>query len=88
MTHDNRYRHKLNMLNPQMKLIKWIGILLLVGLILLLLKLNTAAYIVFGLAVLLDVALVILVAVKARRNRALNELALQEKTDRNAGSIP
>ena len=82
-TYDNRYRHKLNMLNPGMEMIKWIGALVLISLVLLLLRLNLVSYFIFGLAGLLVVALVILLVVEAHQDRVLNELALQEDSDRN-----
>ena len=40
-------------------MIKWIGTLVLVGLVLLLLRLNLVSYFIFGLAGLLVVALVV-----------------------------
>ena len=83
VTYDNRYRHKLNMLNPGTEMIKWIGALVLIGLALLLLRLNLVAYFIFGLAGLLVVALVVLLVVEAHQDRVLNELALQEDSDRN-----
>ena len=83
VTYDNRYRHKLNMLNPGTEMIKWIGALVLIGLALLLLRLNLVAYFIFGLAGLLVVALVVLLVVESHQDRVLNELALQEDSDRN-----
>jgi len=83
VTYDNRYRHKLNMLNPGTEMIKWIGALVLVGLVLLLLRLNLVSYFIFGLAGLLVVALVVFLMVEAHQDRVLNELALQEDSDRN-----
>ena len=71
------------MLNPGTEMIKWIGTLVLVGLVLLLLRLNLVSYFVFGLAGLLVVALVVFLMVEAHQDRVLNELALQEDSDRN-----
>ena len=36
VTYETRYKHKLNMLEPGTAMLKWSGILLLVGLVLLL----------------------------------------------------
>ena len=83
VTYDNRYRHKLNMLDPGSEMLKWIAALFLIGLVLLLLQLNLVAYFIFGLAGLLVVALVVLLVVEAHQDRVLNELALQEEPDRN-----
>ena len=83
VTYDTRYRHKLNMLEPGTEMIKWIGALVLIGLVLLLLQLNMVAYFVFGLAGLLVVALLVLLVVEAHQDKVLNKLALQEDSDRN-----
>ena len=64
-------------------MIKWIGTLVLVGLVLLLLRLNLVSYFIFGLAGLPVVALVVFLMVEAHQDRVLNELALQEDSDRN-----
>ena len=82
-TYDTRYKHKLNMLNPGIEMLKWIGALVLVGLVLRLLRLDLVAYFIFGLAGLLVVALVVLLVVEAHQDRVLNDLALQEESDRN-----
>ena len=78
VTYDNRYRHKLNTLEPGTEMLKWIGVLALVGLVLLLLRLNLVSYFIFSLAGLLVVALVVLLVVEAHQDRVLNELAVQE----------
>ena len=83
VTYDNRYRRKLNMLNPGIEMLKWIGALVVVGLVLRLLRLDLVAYFIFGLAGLLVVALVVLLVVEAHQDRVLNDLALQEESDRN-----
>ena len=83
VTYDTRYRHKLNMLNPGTEMIKWIGAMVLIGLVLLLLRRYLVAYFIFGLAGLLVVALVVLLVVEAHQDRVLNKLALQEESDRN-----
>ena len=78
VTYDNRYRHKLNMLEPGTEMLKWIGVLALVGQVLLFLRLNLVSYFIFSLAGLLVVALVVLLVVEAHQDRVLNELAVQE----------
>ena len=40
VTYETRYKHKLNMLEPGTAMLKWIGILLLVGLVLRLFRLK------------------------------------------------
>ena len=83
VTYDTQYRHKLNMLEPGTEMLKWVGILLLIGVVLFLLQLKLVAYFIFGLAGLLVVALIILLVIEAHQDRVLNELALQEDSDRN-----
>ena len=73
-----RYRHKLNMLEPGTKMLKWTGILLAVGFALYLLRLKTAAYCVTGLAGASFAVLVILLIVEAHQDKVLNEIALRE----------
>ena len=75
VTYDNRYRHKLNMLNPGTEMIKWIGTLVLVGLVLLLLRVKLVSYFVFGLVGLLVVSLVVFLLVEAHQDRGVSGLA-------------
>ncbi len=77
--YDQRYGHKLNMLEPGTAMLKWIGILLPVGLILRLLQLNAAAYILFGLSGIIFVVLVILLMTELHQDKVLNEIALREE---------
>ena len=49
ITYETCYKHKLNMLEPGTVMLKWIGILLLAGLVLRLLRLKLVSYIVGGL---------------------------------------
>ncbi len=67
--YDQRYMHKLNMLEPGTAMLKWIGILLLAGLILRLLQLNATAYILFGLSGIIFIILVILLVVESHQDK-------------------
>ena len=48
VTYDTRYRYKLDMLEPGTIMLKWVGIFLLIGLALKLLRWKLAAAIAFG----------------------------------------
>ena len=48
VTYDTRYRYKLDMLDPGTIMLKWVGIFLLIGLALELLRWKLAAAIAFG----------------------------------------
>ncbi len=59
-------------------MLKWIGILLLVGLVMRLLWLKLVSYIVWGLAGAIFLLLLILLAIEAHQDNVLNEIATQE----------
>ena len=75
VTYETRYKHKLNMLEPGTVMLKWIGILLLVGLVL---RLKLVSYIVWGLAGAIFLLLLVLLAIEAHQDSVLNEIAAQE----------
>lgn len=79
MTYETRYKHKLNMLEPGTVMLKWMGRLLLAGVVLFLFQLKSVSYIVFGLAGVEFLLLLILLAVEAHQDRVLNDIAEQEK---------
>ena len=78
VTYETRYKYKLNMLEPGTAMLKWSGILLLVGLVLRLLRLKLVSYIVWGLAGAIFLLLLILLAIEAHQDNVLNEIAAQE----------
>ena len=80
--YDSRYRRKLNMLEPGTAMLKWTGLLGAAGLVLFLLHLKAAACIALGLAGVLFVLLLILLAVEAHQDRVLNGIALQEQREK------
>jgi len=77
-TYETRYKHKLNMLEPGTAMLKWVGILLLAGLVLRLFRLKLVSYIVFGVAGAIFLLLLILLAIEAHQDSVLNEIAAQE----------
>lgn len=76
---ETRFRHKLNMLEPGTEMLRWTGMLLMVGLALRLIGLKTPAAVAFGLAGALFLLLMILLAVEAHQDRVLNEIAVKEE---------
>ena len=76
--YDGRRKHKLNMLEPGSKMLKWIGALALAGCLLLLARLDTAAYCVFGLSGALAVILAVLLMIESHQDRVLNDIAEKE----------
>ena len=81
VTYETRYKHKLNMLEPGTAMLKWIGILLLVGLVLWLFRLKLVSCIVWGLAGAIFLLLFILLAIEAHQDSVLNEIAVQERKE-------
>lgn len=62
-------------------MLKWVGIFLLIGLALELLRWKLAAAIAFGFSGALFLLLLILLAIEAHQDRVLNEIAAQEHRD-------
>ena len=78
VTYENRYKHKLNLLEPGTALLKWTGVFLFIGFVLLFMRLRIPAYIMLGMAGVLVVILSILLIIEAHQDRVLNEIATQE----------
>lgn len=76
---EPRFRHRLNMLEPGTEMLRWTGMLLMVGLALQLIGLKTPAAVAFGLAGALFLLLMVLLAVEAHQDRVLNEIAMEEE---------
>ena len=81
VNYETRYKHKLNMLEPGMVMLRWIGIFLLVGLALRLPGLKLVSYIAFGIAGAIFLLLLILLAVEAHQDSVLYEIATQERKE-------
>lgn len=77
-TLDQRYRHKLNMLEPGCRMLKIAGALGLAGLLLRWAGATTLSRAALIIAALLVLALLILVRVELHQDRVLNEMALRE----------
>lgn len=66
------------MLEPGTKMLKCIGILILIGLILYVIKFRTAAYCVWAISGIVFAVLLILLAIEAHQDKVLNEIAIKE----------
>ena len=68
MSEEKRFKHKLNMLEPGTKMLKCIGILILIGLLLYAFKFRFAAYCVWAVSGIILVVLLILLAVETHQD--------------------
>ena len=75
---EKRYKHKLNMLEPGIKMLKCIGILILIGLLLYVFKLRMAAFVVWASAGIIFAVLLVLLVIEAHQDKVLTEIAIQE----------
>ena len=80
--YDTRFRYKLNMLEPGTVMLKWIGLLGVIGLVLFLLHLKIAACCVLGLSGILFLLLLILLAIEAHQDKVLYEISMKEDMER------
>jgi hypothetical protein len=80
--YDTRFRYKLNMLEPGTVMLKWIGLLGVIGLVLFLLHLKTAACCVLGLSGILFLLLLVLLAIEAHQDKVLYEISMKEDMER------
>ena len=81
MKRRNRYKYKLNMLEPGLVMMKIIGILLAAGFLLWAVKQYLLFKIAFLSAGAIFAVLLILVAIEAHQDKVLNNIALQENIE-------
>lgn len=79
--YDNRYKYKLNMLEPGLVMMKIIGVLFVSGIIFWVAKLQWLSFIFCFLSGIVFVALLILVAIEAHQDNVLNDIAMRENKD-------
>ena len=77
--YDERYRCKLNMLEPGLVMVKIIAGLAALGAVFAVLGCRLPEYIAFGAAGAVGFVLFVLLCVEARQDKRLNELAGREK---------
>ena len=78
MGEEKRFKHKLNMLEPGTRMLKWIGILLLIGILLFVFHLRKATFCIWAIAGIFFAVLMILLAIEAHQDNVLNEIAIKE----------
>ena len=66
------------MLEPGTKMLKWIGILFLIGLMLYIFQFRTAAFCVWTASGIIFTILLILLAIEAYQDKVMNEIAIKE----------
>ena len=79
-----RFKHKLNMLEPGTRMLKCIGILILIGLLFYVFRFSIAAFCIWTLAGIVFAVLLVLLAIEAHQYNVMNDIAIKEnrKNDR------
>jgi hypothetical protein len=78
---EKRFKHKLNMLEPGTKMLKWIGILASAGILLYILRLRMAAFFVWTLSGMIFVVLIVLLVIEGHQDKVLNDIAIKENRE-------
>ena len=78
MSEEKRFKHKLNMLEPGTKMLKCMGILILIGLLLYVFRFRIAAFCLWVAAGVVFVVLLILLAVETHQDNVMNEIGIEE----------
>ena len=78
MSEEKRFKHKLNMLEPGTRMLKCIGILILIGLLLYVFKFRIAAFCLWAVSGIIFVVLLILLAVETHQDNVMNEIGIEE----------
>ena len=78
MGEEKRFKHKLNMLEPGTKMLKCIGILILIGLLLYAFKFRFAAFCLWVVSGIIFVVLLFLLAIENYQDNVMNEIGIEE----------
>lgn len=81
MSYDNRYKYKLNMLEPGLIMLKIIGTLFVFAIIFGVAKLHWLSIILGFLSGIIFAVLLILVAIEAHQDNVLNDIAMGENDE-------
>ncbi|MGN0470239.1 MAG: hypothetical protein ACI4GV_04925 [Acutalibacteraceae bacterium] len=82
ITYENRYKYKLNMLEPGQIMMKIAGVLLLLAIIFRLVKWQAIAVAALIPAGLIFAVLLILVAIELYQDKVLNDIAMHENKEK------
>ncbi len=75
------FKHKLNMLEPGTRMLKWIGVLILIGILLYVFRLRIAAFCVWAVSGIVFTVLLVLLAIEAHQDKVMNENAIRENRE-------
>lgn len=78
---NERYKHKLNMLEPGAVMLKIIGALVVLGIVFWMVKWRLPAAIVWVLGGIILAVLLVLVAIESHQDKVLNEIARRESEE-------
>lgn len=81
MSYDNRYKYKLNMLEPGLIMMKIIGALFVSGIVCWAAKWHWLSVIFLFLSGIIFTVLLILVAIEAHQDNVLNDIAMRENNE-------
>lgn len=81
MSYDDRYKYKLNMLEPGLIMMKIIGALFVFGIIFGVAKWHWLSIIFWSLSGIIFAALLILVAIETHQDNVLNDIAMRENNE-------
>lgn len=79
--YNNRYRYKLNMLEPGIIMMKVIGALFAIGIVFWVAKWHCLSIIFWFLSGIVFAVLLILVAIEAHQDNVLNDIAMRENEE-------
>ena len=81
MNYNNRYKYKLNMLEPGLTMMKLIGVLFVISILLWAARWYWLSSITLFLTGAVFAVLLILLAIEAHQDKVLNDIAMRENND-------
>jgi hypothetical protein len=78
MGKEKRFKHKLNMLEPGIRMIKCIGILILIGLLFYVFQFRIVVFCLWAASGIVFAILLILLAIESHQDNVMNEIAIKE----------
>ena len=75
---EKRFKHKLNMLEPGIRMLKCIGILFIAGFLLYIFRFRIAAFCIWTASGIVFVVLLILLVIEAHQDKVMNEIAIKD----------